>query len=137
VIRGVNLGGWLVLEKWITPALFAGTSAEDEAQLWTELSDRGQRELLSAHRDAYITERDFADLASRRIDAVRIPVPYFVFGDHQPYTHEQLAFDPDAQAIFSVIDTNGDGVICFKPYPNGDHNGHLGNLVDDKAAPHA
>jgi glucan 1,3-beta-glucosidase len=85
VIRGVNLGGWLVLEKWITPALFAGTSAEDEAHLWTELSDLGERELLRAHRDSFITERDFADLASRRIDAVRIPVPYFVFGDHQPY----------------------------------------------------
>jgi predicted NBD/HSP70 family sugar kinase len=56
---------------------------------------------------------------------------------YSPYTYEQLAFDPDAQAIFSVIDTNGDGVICFKFYPNGDHNGHLGNLVDDKAAPHA
>ena len=56
---------------------------------------------------------------------------------YSPYTYEQLAFDPDAQAIFSVIDTNGDGVICFKLYPNGDHNGHLGNLVDDKAAPQA
>jgi hypothetical protein len=53
------------------------------------------------------------------------------------YTYQQLAFDPDAQAIFSVIDTNNDGVICFKLYPNGDHRGHLGNLVDDKAAPHA
>ena len=53
------------------------------------------------------------------------------------YTFNQLAFDPDAQAIFSVIDTNKDNVICFKFYPNGDHNGHLGNLVDDKAAPHA
>jgi glucan 1,3-beta-glucosidase len=84
VIRGVTLGGWLVLEKWVTPALFAGTSAEDEAHLWTELSDRGQRELLRAHRDSFITERDFADLASRRIDAVRTPVPYLVFGDHQP-----------------------------------------------------
>lgn len=55
---------------------------------------------------------------------------------YAPYTFKQLAFDPGAQAIFSVIDTNNDGVICFKPYPNGDHNGHLGNLVDDKAAPH-
>jgi hypothetical protein len=53
------------------------------------------------------------------------------------YTYDQLAFDSDAQAIFSVIDTNGDGVICFKLYPNGPHNGHLGNLVDDKAAPHS
>jgi glucan 1,3-beta-glucosidase len=23
-LLGVNLGGWLVLEKWITPSLFAG-----------------------------------------------------------------------------------------------------------------
>ena len=84
MIRGVNLGGWLVLEKWITPALFAGTSAEDEAHLWTELSDRGQRELLRGHRDSFITERDFADLASRRIDAVRIPVPYFVLAITSP-----------------------------------------------------
>jgi hypothetical protein len=56
---------------------------------------------------------------------------------YSPYTEGQLGFDPDAQAIFSVIDANRDGVICFKFYPNGDHNGHLGNLVDDKAAPHA
>ena len=53
------------------------------------------------------------------------------------YTYSELAFDPDAQAIFSVIDANGDGIICFKPYPNGPHNSHLGNLVDDKAAPHS
>jgi hypothetical protein len=52
------------------------------------------------------------------------------------YTFGQLAFDPDAQAIFLVVDSNGDRVVCFKYYPNGSHAGHLGNLVDDKAAPH-
>jgi hypothetical protein len=52
------------------------------------------------------------------------------------YTQDELAFDPAAQAIFSVIDTNGNGIICFKAYPNGPHAGHAGNLVDDKAAPH-
>ena len=52
------------------------------------------------------------------------------------YSYDDLAFDPDAQAIFTVIDTNGDGFVCFKPYPNGPHAGHYGNLVDDKAAPH-
>ena len=56
---------------------------------------------------------------------------------YQPYTYQQLAFDPAAQAVFPIIDTNNDGIVCFKFYPNGDHNGHLGNLVDDKAAPHA
>ncbi|HEX5562215.1 MAG TPA: hypothetical protein VFX52_11275 [Nocardioidaceae bacterium] len=52
------------------------------------------------------------------------------------YTYDGLAFDPAAQAIFPVVDTNGNGVICFKYYPNGPHAGHAGNLVDDKAAPH-
>ena len=28
-IKGVNLGNWLVLEKWMSPALFAGTTAEE------------------------------------------------------------------------------------------------------------
>jgi hypothetical protein len=56
---------------------------------------------------------------------------------YSPYTYDQLAFDQDAQAIFTTIDSNGDGVICFKFYPNGPHAGHLGNLVDDKAAPHS
>jgi hypothetical protein len=56
---------------------------------------------------------------------------------YRAYTYDELAFDADAQTIFKLIDTNKDGVICFKPYPNGAHAGHLGNLVDDKAAPHA
>lgn len=51
-------------------------------------------------------------------------------------TYDALAFDPAAQAIFTVIDANGNGTICFKPYPNGPHAGHAGNLVDDTAAPH-
>jgi len=56
---------------------------------------------------------------------------------YAPYTYDELGFDPAAQAIFTVIDTNGDGIICFKYYPNGPHAGHAGNLVDDKAAPHS
>ena len=32
-VKGVNLGNWLVLEKWMSPALFEGTTAEDEYHL--------------------------------------------------------------------------------------------------------
>ena len=51
------------------------------------------------------------------------------------YNERQLAkIDPAVTAdLFGVIDTNHNGYICFKPYPNGDHNGHGGNLVDDKS----
>ena len=55
---------------------------------------------------------------------------------YSPYNYDELAFDPAAQAIFTVIDANNDGIVCFKYYPNGPHAGHAGNLVDDKAAPH-
>ena len=37
-VKGVNLGNWLVLEKWMSPSLFDGTTAEDEYYLPTQLS---------------------------------------------------------------------------------------------------
>jgi hypothetical protein len=37
--------------------------------------------------------------------------------------------------LFNAIDTNHNGSLCFKPYPNRDHHGHAGNLVDDKSGP--
>lgn len=37
-INGVNLGNWLVLEKWMCPALFDSTTAEDEYYLAHQLS---------------------------------------------------------------------------------------------------
>jgi len=85
MIKGVNLGNWLVLEKWMSPGLFAGTEAEDESQLSANLADVAKRERLRAHRDSYVTERDFAYLAHHGIDTVRIPVPFFIFGDYPPY----------------------------------------------------
>ena len=36
-LRGVNLGGWLVLEKWMTPSLFEGLAATDETTWCAEL----------------------------------------------------------------------------------------------------
>ena len=85
MIRGVNLGNWLVLEKWMSPELFAGTDAEDESHLCAALDETAKNERFKVHRDSYITERDFTYLANRGIDTVRIPVPFFIFGDYPPY----------------------------------------------------
>lgn len=43
-IKGVNLGNWLVLEKWMNPALFEGTTAEDEYYLPRQLSRKCMRQ---------------------------------------------------------------------------------------------
>ena len=82
--RGVNLGNWLVLEKWMHPELFAGTTAEDETELCLQLGDE-KFERLKRHRDSYITLDDFKYLQSHGFNAVRIPVPHFIFDDCQPY----------------------------------------------------
>ena len=60
-IKGVNLGNWLVLEKWMSPALFDGTTAEDEYNLPRQLSPGVYEARIRVHRSEYITERDFAD----------------------------------------------------------------------------
>jgi hypothetical protein len=84
-LKGVNLGNWLVLEKWMSPALFDGTTAEDEYYLPTQLTREVYEARIKVHRSEYITERDFVTIKSMGLNAVRIPVPYFVFGDCPPF----------------------------------------------------
>jgi len=60
---------------------------------------------------------------------------------YSPYTFDEwlgIADDPEGlTAVFNKVNQNGDGLICFKFYPNAPHQGiFLGNLVDNTAAPH-
>ncbi len=95
--RGVNLGNWLVLEKWMSPALFADTDAEDEYYLARTLPPEIYKARMEIHRSSYITERDFARIAEIGLNAVRIPIPYFIWGDRPPFpgclTELDHAFD--------------------------------------------
>ena len=83
-LRGVNLGGWLVLEKWMSPSLFAGLAATDETTFCAELGrDAGRR--LRAHWQRWIGREDFLWLAERGINAVRIPVGHWILGPPYPF----------------------------------------------------
>lgn len=84
-IKGVNLGNWLVLEKWMSPELFAGTTAEDEYYLPTQLNREVYEARMKQHRAEYITERDFVTIKAMGLNTIRIPVPYFIFGDREPF----------------------------------------------------
>lgn len=95
-LNGVNLGGWLVLEKWITPSLFEKTKAEDEYSFCKELGPMAES-IIEKHRDNYINLKDFKGLNRKGINAVRIPVPYWLFEKQRPYIEGEkyldIAFD--------------------------------------------
>ncbi|MFR7592060.1 MAG: glycoside hydrolase family 5 protein [Longibaculum sp.] len=82
-IRGVNLGGWLVLEKWICDDVFTGTIAEDEDELYKCLPINEIEKRLKEHREKFIQEKDIAKIASYGMNLVRLPIPYTVFGNYE------------------------------------------------------
>lgn len=80
-VHGVNLGNWLVLEKWMAPEVFAGVDAEDETDLCKRLSREELEKRLKQHRGSYITLDDFKWIRAHGLNTVRIPIPHFIFGD--------------------------------------------------------
>ncbi|KIK56251.1 glycoside hydrolase family 5 protein [Collybiopsis luxurians FD-317 M1] len=96
-VRGVNIGGWLVLEPWITPSLFDKTGNNAIVDEWTfgKYQDHSTaKAALKAHWDSWITERDFADIAAAGLNHVRIPIGYWAFevGPGEPYISGQLPY---------------------------------------------
>lgn len=84
-IVGVNLGNWLVLEKWMEPKVFENSDAEDETWLARLMEQNVLKERMKWHRETYVTEEDFANIAAHKFNTIRLPVPYFVFGDYAPF----------------------------------------------------
>lgn len=98
-IRGVNLGGWLVLEPWITPSLFKQFDPKENVQdQWTFCEHLGPKECrkqLESHWDSFVSERDLDILAGAGINHVRIPVGYWIFGDiraDEPWVSGELPY---------------------------------------------
>ncbi|TFK27597.1 glycoside hydrolase [Coprinopsis marcescibilis] len=84
VIRGVNLGGWLVTEPFICPSLYEkyldndrGITVVDEWTLSLAMGDNLPEE-MEVHYKTFITERDFADIAGAGLNWVRLPVGFWV-----------------------------------------------------------
>ncbi|KAI5122292.1 hypothetical protein M0805_002371 [Coniferiporia weirii] len=79
-IRGVNLGGWFVLEPWITPSIFQNTGNDDivdEFTFGSLLNSTYAQETLQQHWDSWITEDDFVAIKNAGLNHVRIPLGYW------------------------------------------------------------
>ncbi|TFK51862.1 glycoside hydrolase [Heliocybe sulcata] len=74
--RGVNLGSWFVLERWIIESPFRSAAAPGQSDLDVA---RGQdaKQVLEHHWDTWITRADWEWLAQHGINTVRIPIGYY------------------------------------------------------------
>ncbi|GMK54507.1 hypothetical protein CspeluHIS016_0110930 [Cutaneotrichosporon spelunceum] len=91
IVRGVNLGGWLVTEPFIVPALYekyngATPKAVDEYTLSQAMGANLAAE-MEEHYKTFITEKDFADIAAAGLNWVRIPIGFWAIEtrDDEPY----------------------------------------------------
>jgi len=90
-VRGVNLGGWLVMEPWILPKLFDtanegvplaqdGTMQVVDEYTWHNTSlvgDHNRTQLLIDHWRTWVTQDHLVTLHKAGITHLRVPVGYW------------------------------------------------------------
>jgi aryl-phospho-beta-D-glucosidase BglC (GH1 family) len=83
-IRGVNLGSLFVMEPWMAGnewnTMGCG-STQSEFDCMIKLGQAAGNKVFQAHWARWITESDFAEMASYGINTVRIPVGYWIYED--------------------------------------------------------
>ncbi|KAI3402439.1 hypothetical protein KGF56_004847 [Candida oxycetoniae] len=99
ITRGLNLGGWFVLEPYITPSLFGSwlspvNTPPDEYHLTKQLGKKVAQLIMEQHWSSWYTEADFKDISLLGINVVRIPIGYWAFQllPDDPYVQGQVKY---------------------------------------------
>jgi glucan 1,3-beta-glucosidase len=90
--RGVNLGGWLSIEPFITPSLFnyaSNLGIIDEYTMTSYLGSSSAKSTLEKHYATFVTEQTFKEIAAAGLDHVRIPFSYWAVTTYSgdPYVY--------------------------------------------------
>lgn len=118
LLRGVNLGGWLVEEIWMTPwqdvppARSALPKIEDHVSLWGVVEKRlGQEAMVrvrEAWRDNWITDSDFARIRADGFNHVRIPFLDTLLAEPGGMARLHRAVgDAAKHGLYSILDLHG------------------------------
>ncbi len=101
-LKGVNLGGWLVMEPWMTPADTSGLA--DEYSIIQKLDSRfgvsTEQSLIKTYRQSWIATADLDKIKAQGLNVVRVPVWW---GDFYPLS----ALDTKTVAITSPTSASG------------------------------
>ncbi len=126
--KGINLGGWLVVERWI-PGVFDGVDGPAEIDIVKELGYDAAKERLTQHRDSFITEKDFAWIKKQGFEFVRLPVGYWLF----KHTDDFIDGEIYLRRAFTWAKKHHLGIILdfhgLQGSQNGkDHSGQVGKV---------
>jgi glucan 1,3-beta-glucosidase len=118
LLRGCNLGNWLIQEMWMHSMGTEGIP--DQYTMERVLADRfGEAEkddLMGAYGDSFITARDFRTIKSFGMNVVRLPIWYRLLEhDSRPlqlkpdaWIHIDRAIDlAEAEGLYTILDLHG------------------------------
>jgi len=147
-VMGANLGGWLVLEPWITPSLFYQFLSSDDTwgvdapqhtgmdsyTFCTALGPEEANRQLRRHWQAWVREEDIATMAKAGTTHVRIPIGDWMYVAYEPYS--QGCWDgaiEELDRVLALCDKYKIGVLldihCMKDSQNGfDNSGMAADL---------
>lgn len=108
VLRGVNLGNWMLMETWMS-CLKADTQDwgyYDTLALWTErFGQERTYALIQAYEEHFITESDLAQIEKLGFNCVRVPFWYRNFmNEDGAWLTEDPAQNPGFQRLDWLID---------------------------------
>ncbi len=115
-LRGVNLGGWLVMESWMTPADSSGLP--DEYSIISKLDNRfgvtTEQSLIRTYRQSWMTTQDLDNIKAQGLNVVRVPVWwgdfYTLAGAWRSDAFDLLDWlvsEASARGIYTIIDMHG------------------------------
>ncbi|CCG80989.1 Probable glucan 1,3-beta-glucosidase A [Taphrina deformans PYCC 5710] len=134
--RGVNLGNWLVLERWMDTAYYDDYSSAGTDE-WTFCQTLGAdrcAEVLAQYWDDWITESDISQVADLGYNLLRIPIGYWALvptTSDEPYVYSSQL--EQMERVMSYASTLGLHVVFdihgLPGSQNGkEHSGHAGPI---------
>ena len=119
-LRGVNLGGWFIMEKWMSP--LTSDSEPDTFTVMQTLDNRfgvsTEQNLINSYQQNWITTADLDNIQSLGFNLIRVPVWYGQFYNLNNISNS--GWRPDAfneldwvvsnaaqRGIYTIIDMHG------------------------------
>ncbi|CAD8085294.1 unnamed protein product [Paramecium primaurelia] len=110
--KGVNLGGWLVVEHWMTSSSVIWQGVPEyyhgygEYGLMSYLGHNVGDERFEKHRQEWITEQDIVEMASYGINTVRVSIGFWIAGFDKTGGSDWKVFAPNGLKYLDLLIKN-------------------------------